>query len=764
MGCDITFKIGNSEVLKQQNTSLTPETATLANIVNQVLTPQHKNTLIQELTKNIIDKNWSVDKLPTNSETNQRVISNYSFEELKSIYPEIFRDLPHIDYIPEILLVNYLKINAKRYENIIYSQNKDSRIFVVSPTNLWNFKNYLILKQAIIDKCKDQSYVEQIKGKLTGLISEKFEDSRGNKFSSYQDLLIDFIENRNYYSKKSGLFGALIQICNELAEKKSRLVLDSEIELYTIRNNLSPTRFINWATKYFPEACSEETNIALKNVHTTLGDNFKTAHKVVPIWEAIQEQLRNNPDHRLLFTLNSKCIEDLQNGKKGVMISFNDETSEIKGLYEYSFNTINEHFVETGKYRDFSIYRDTNSNTYVVSKFSLSPDTKVVQFASEQEAQEYIDSKYNAESIKIKDYFDLGFYKNTSEALNYIYSVHWVPNNQVVSRLDISINNSIPTTSQLYPLLETGTLSDFYKWIDETFSEDQDNIKNTIQSAEQAGIFLHLYNDGDHNSKSLINKIRNAQRKFYLVTSCTGKSGNYKLHYIPIETMTPKYSEKFSRPQPIISELEQLASILNNKGIPIHILTTSEMEQYKDIIEDTSPKAFIYNGEVYINGDKATSKDLLHEYAHLLLGVLKASNFELYQNLLERTMQLQKAKYKLEYLKEAYKHRATPDIQEEVFAELFGEFMEGFHNEDPLQETSQEVLQQWQSIFNYGENEELTGQYVKYNVSAKSFFTQFCKDVHTAGDLDFKKGTIYRQAANKIEKDIKDNKIIEKCK
>lgn len=40
--------------------------------------------------------------------------------------------------------------------------------------------------------------------------------------------------------------------------------------------------------------------------------------------------------------------------------------------------------------------------------------------------------------------------------------------------------------------------------------------------------------------------------------------------------------------------------------------------------------AFIYNGEVYLNVDRATTADSLHEFAHLIMGSMKRTNPGLY--------------------------------------------------------------------------------------------------------------------------------------
>ena len=39
---------------------------------------------------------------------------------------------------------------------------------------------------------------------------------------------------------------------------------------------------------------------------------------------------------------------------------------------------------------------------------------------------------------------------------------------------------------------------------------------------------------------------------------------------------------------------------------------------------------FVRGGEIYINSSTATDEDFIHEYTHLMLGVLKARDYDNY--------------------------------------------------------------------------------------------------------------------------------------
>ena len=79
--------------------------------------------------------------------------------------------------------------------------------------------------------------------------------------------------------------------------------------------------------------------------------------------------------------------------------------------------------------------------------------------------------------------------------------------------------------------------------------------------------------------------------------------------------------------------MDAISRVLQKQfGVTIHLETSSSIkENFKNIADPNVDKAFIYNGEVYVNTTIASTKDLLHEHVHLILGILK-SNSELRRN------------------------------------------------------------------------------------------------------------------------------------
>ena len=84
-------------------------------------------------------------------------------------------------------------------------------------------------------------------------------------------------------------------------------------------------------------------------------------------------------------------------------------------------------------------------------------------------------------------------------------------------------------------------------------------------------------------------------------------------------------------------------------------------------------RAFILNNEVYINTDKASTAEPLHEMAHLVLTALKFTDYNLYE-VLTRSIQTHPT---YNDIAKAYKELEGVDLDEEVFATIFGEFYRG---------------------------------------------------------------------------------------
>lgn len=111
-------------------------------------------------------------------------------------------------------------------------------------------------------------------------------------------------------------------------------------------------------------------------------------------------------------------------------------------------------------------------------------------------------------------------------------------------------------------------------------------------------------------------------------------------------------------------------------GINFKTITDAELRsnQWKDLIPDASVvKAFTYNNEIYINIDKYTVDSPVHELMHMLIGSMRFTNPNLYQQLIN---QIEKF-IDFNNLDHIYNNRTRNDVKEEVFVTEVSKYLSG---------------------------------------------------------------------------------------
>lgn len=258
--------------------------------------------------------------------------------------------------------------------------------------------------------------------------------------------------------------------------------------------------------------------------------------------------------------------------------------------------------------------------------------------------------------------------------------------------------------------------------------------------------------------------------------------GVYRTLLIPISSSEISnnliaYNEKVQQPQPVIRHLNDLAEKIQDKlKIKINIETQSSLETLFKQWGEEMPldiRGFVRNGQIYINSSNCTEEDLFHEYTHIILGVLKAKNYDNYENLIEIVANSNKAKNIKKNLKNLYPNLAEQDLNEEVFADLFSKYLAGqdfgvFLN-GQLADARKAVDLNMGSIFG---SEKITQDF--YSAKLNNIFRQFGYDLgklmEDGNGLEISSGIMYNRASTWIESQIKKYKdskgelgIFEKC-
>ena len=144
-----------------------------------------------------------------------------------------------------------------------------------------------------------------------------------------------------------------------------------------------------------------------------------------------------------------------------------------------------------------------------------------------------------------------------------------------------------------------------------------------MNTPEKAVTYIYKVNellgiDNRADSEKLLDiadTINNSDINYYYIENrkYLGTNGwEYKI--IPTEKNQIQGYKK-QQTAPISLWMEAISTALNNQfGVPIHLLTSEEVSKNLGNVADPNiDKAFIYNGEVYVNTSIASTNDLLHE-------------------------------------------------------------------------------------------------------------------------------------------------------
>lgn len=123
--------------------------------------------------------------------------------------------------------------------------------------------------------------------------------------------------------------------------------------------------------------------------------------------------------------------------------------------------------------------------------------------------------------------------------------------------------------------------------------------------------------------------------------------------------------------------LQKLADLY---GIKFNEITDAELstDKWRNLIPNASSvNAFVYNGQIYINVDRANLDAPIHEMFHILVGSMRFENPELYQSLINTAEKL--SNYQI--LVQQFPGRSRNDINEEIFITELAKYFSGLPSE-----------------------------------------------------------------------------------
>lgn len=121
---------------------------------------------------------------------------------------------------------------------------------------------------------------------------------------------------------------------------------------------------------------------------------------------------------------------------------------------------------------------------------------------------------------------------------------------------------------------------------------------------------------------------------------------------------------------------QALYKLANLYGIKINTVTDAElsMDRWNQLIpQDRNVNAFIHNGEIYINTDKASPDSFIHEMLHLLVGSMRFTNPQLYIELIQQAESFPS----YNQLLQDYNGKSRNDANEEIFIQEISKYLAG---------------------------------------------------------------------------------------
>lgn len=774
MNCILTFKIGNETIEVTHDGSLSIDS------VNSELLTLLKNSeqwgdIVSSIQKQMQNKIGSYEDITIKQLiTNKGLIPNCNVQFLQDQFPTII--FPE-NVQANILFLDNLIIGGKEHFGR-HIKSDGTEIFIIKNDeyDVTCLANFLNLREQLKQGFQFSEDSEQYK------ILEK---AKGDK--TINELIEDFsIHKTKYENKKITINGKQILVYKELNK-----ILKEIIEIPTRRQYEDDfTDDINSFLKYNKIKETWKISLNINNLYNSLKinhpelipDTVKTIKDFKQYFgtnEFLSEENKSkyaNGYDILLSTLLEKSFPYKYKKHDGINIMLETPSRKIGDRFNIGYDTIYSMEIINNDYNGYKIYSQSVDNVtyYYPSRYYLTEDTITSRFTSIEEVQEYIDEKNNTLDLFENSYVEFN-YDFDSE----VRSLKFLNEGTIIEVRDYPIDR---TQEVLYSrLLKPGnTRKDFEQVIKAINLPEglQNRIFDKIVTPEDMILFIHglskdiTYDEINH----LINKILQSPKKAYYIETRQTKSHvenkklitEYIYKIIPTE---PNQIEQYKKQKniPSVTLIKSIAESFKSKfGINVNYLNKDQIqEQFPEIEENI--KAFIRNGEIYINTFAAKSSDLLHEYTHLLLGVLKSnpeSRF-IYEQLLEMVMNTKEGKKEFERIESSYSEISEMDIREEVFANLYGLYLSGRGSDinNIFKESEQFLKKENQNIFDLTSESDLK---TIYNKSLASIFGRFSSDVAVKlkedTGLDFSTTINARKKSDWINKQIKEGYIREDCR
>ena len=772
MNCILTFKIGDRTIKVAHDGSLS-----IDSINNDLLSLLKKSeqwgdivSSIQEQMQNKVGsyKNVSIKQLTDI----KGLISNSNIQFLQDQFPTVI--FPE-NVQANILFLDNLKLGGKEHFGR-YIKADGTELFIVrnNEYDIEKFANFLNLREqlkqgfAFSEDSEQYKFLNKAKG--NGTINDLIEDFSVHK-SSYErkKITID--------GKEVLVYPKLDKIVRELLEIPTRKQYGDEF-----------TDNVNTLLKYKKTGDKWSVTLSINNLYSiikaihpeTLPETVKTVKDFKEFFEtkenlSEEEQQKYSNGYDKILSELSQELPYIYKNHDNTNISLETPSRKISDRFDINYDTIQAMEIINNNYNGYKIYAQNIDGTtyYYPSKHYLTEDTITNRFSTIEEAQQYIDEKNKTQDIYENGYLDFN-YDFDSE----VNSPKYIQEGTIIEVRDYPIDRSKNVLNS--HLFKPGnTRKDFERIINGMNLPEglKNRIFTKIITPEDMALFIYgVDKNTTHDDLNyLVNQIINRSKKAYYIESRktksykdNGKTVKYYVYkVIPTE---PNQIEQYKKQKniPTVTLIKSIADSFKDKfGVTVNYLSRDQIkEQFPEIEENV--KAFIRNGDIYINTFAAKSSDLLHEYTHLLLGVLKSDpeSRTIYEQLLDMVMDTTEGKKEYDRISSSYSEISEMDRREEVFANLFGNYLSGRSSDinNIFREQEKFLKKANQNIFDLTSETDLKAI---YNKKLDSIFGRFSSDVASKlkeeNGLNFSETINTRKKSDWINKQIKEGNIKEDC-
>lgn len=805
MICKITFTVnGQSRELSLETDSASPLTDQDIITVLQN-NPEYCKELSEQIRQASIQ---SVKNKQTSIKELQGInglIGNCDLEFLKN-QPK-FAEIQFPPVEANILLLNNLSIGRKNiYGRKINSQGQELFIIKNNEEDVKKLATFLNVRHQI--------------NELGFTLSE---DSKWNKplneilklredIKDIPDLIIDFMYNQSNYrniyinsdGKQESAIGILSKVIRTIKDWSMPTSYDDPIinEINLQKTLLQDGEAFLAYDRLYSILSTYDSNL-LKTLGITSIKSMKE-YLSRPISETRYKfpryfQLSENDKTGFDFLLGNLFISEpeftykfVRKSDKGIILKQQFTTLESK--YGFGYDTVSTMDIINPNYKGYKIYRyvkeEGGQPRFYVSRGYLTEQNNSKKFKSEQEALDWIENSIKFQSLRKNSLLEFKFRDSTvDESGNIIYdnslnsetiaSQTSFIQGQIIEVLDIPINKNTSIIGSELDLIANSkaTIRDFVNTVNKWNipQELKTEIIEKINTPEKAVAFIYKINEILKENRENIEQIQNILKIFdeasintYFIEKRSFVSSTRGWNYRIIPTTPDIVTDyKQDKGKPVVTWMQAISEALSKQfGINVHLMTSSEIkEQLSNVADPNIDKAFIYNGEVYVNTTIAKTTDLLHEYIHLVLGALR-SNPEFRQNyeqLMLAIVSTDEGKDLYNTLLETYSGLSQMDVMEEVFAKMFSGYIRNnitMGTKEIFQASEDTLKNATKTIF----NTKISDIRKFYGENPITIFAKFNKDVANTlskKNLDF--GQNMRIYSNYISKQIKEGNIKEEC-